>query len=110
MSAKSSLLTVSQDEINWARQNSIFIAQQDHNAKMYNAEKRGLERGMQQGLQEGEHNAKIDNLSIFSCSNASFSSSLYSAFLLLRFTPQAVSPTAAATAAKVTGTAPLINL
>ncbi len=64
MSAKSSLLTVSQDEINWARQNSIFIAQQDHNAKMYNAEKRGLERGMQQGLQkglqEGEHNAKIE--------------------------------------------------
>ena len=60
MSAKSSLLTVSQDEINWARQNSIFIAHEDRAASLYNAEKRGLERGMQQGLQEGEHNAKIE--------------------------------------------------
>ena len=72
MSAKSSLLTVSQDEINWARQNSIFIAHEDRAASLYNAEKRGLERGMQKGLeqgmqkgiqqgqQQGERNAKIE--------------------------------------------------
>ncbi|MCR4823101.1 MAG: Rpn family recombination-promoting nuclease/putative transposase [Treponema sp.] len=53
MSAKSSLLTVSQDEINWARQNSIFIAEQDHAAIVYNAEKQGMERGMKQGLEQG---------------------------------------------------------
>lgn len=53
MSAKSSLLTVSQDEINWARQNSIFIAHEDRAASLYNAEKRGLERGMQKGLEQG---------------------------------------------------------
>ena len=41
MSAKSSLLTVSQDEINWATQNSIFIAREDQSAILYNAEQRG---------------------------------------------------------------------
>ena len=41
MNARSSLLTVSQDEINWARQNSIYIAQHDYNDGLYNAEKRG---------------------------------------------------------------------
>ncbi|MBQ9282971.1 MAG: PD-(D/E)XK nuclease family transposase [Treponema sp.] len=33
MNAKSALLTVSQDEINWARQNSIFIGLEDYNAR-----------------------------------------------------------------------------
>ena len=41
MQAKSSLLTVSQDEINWATQNSIFIAREDQSAILYNAEQRG---------------------------------------------------------------------
>ncbi len=41
MQAKSSLLTVSQDEINWATQNSIFIAREDQAAILYNAEQRG---------------------------------------------------------------------
>ena len=56
MSAKSSLLTVSQDEINWARQNSIFIAQEDRVASLYNAREQGLE----EGLQQGERKAKIE--------------------------------------------------
>lgn len=47
MSAKSSLFTVSQDEINWARQNSIFIAQEDRAASLYNA------------MEQGERKAKI---------------------------------------------------
>ena len=52
MNARSSLLTVSQDEINWARQNSIYIAQHDYNDGLYNAEKRGIA--------QGEHKAKIE--------------------------------------------------
>ena len=48
MQAKSSLLTVSQDEINWATQNSIFIAREDQAAILYNAEQRGIKRGAQQ--------------------------------------------------------------
>ena len=56
MNAKSALSKVSQDEINWARQNSIFKAQRDYNTGMQNAEKRGLE----QGLQQGEHNARLE--------------------------------------------------
>jgi len=44
MQAKSSLLTVSQDEINWATQNSIFIAREDQAAILYNAEQRGVRK------------------------------------------------------------------
>ena len=53
MNAKSSLCMVSEDEINWARQNSIFKAQRDYNTGMHNAEKRGFDRGVQQGMQQG---------------------------------------------------------
>lgn len=53
MDAKKSLCTVSEDEINWVRQNSIFIAQRDYNTIIYNSEKRGLERGLQKGIQQG---------------------------------------------------------
>ena len=53
MNAKSSLCMVSEDEINWARQNSIFKAQRDYNTGMHNAEKRGFDRGVQQGIQQG---------------------------------------------------------
>ena len=42
--AKEALNMVSQDEINWARENSIFIAQRDYNEGMYQAEKRGMEK------------------------------------------------------------------
>ena len=57
MSAKSSLLTVSQDELNWVRQNSIFKAMEDRHASMHNgmkkAREKGLQEGREQGLQEG---------------------------------------------------------
>ena len=56
MNARSSLLTVSQDEINWARQNSIDKARRDYNDGLYNAEKRGLKKGMEQG----ERKAKVE--------------------------------------------------
>ncbi|MBR4629762.1 MAG: Rpn family recombination-promoting nuclease/putative transposase [Treponema sp.] len=49
MNAKSSLCTVSQDEINWVRQNSIFIAQRDRNTIIQNSIKEGLEKGLEQG-------------------------------------------------------------
>ena len=53
MNAKSSLCMVSEDEINWARQNSIFKAQRDYKTGMHNAEKRGFDRGVQQGMAQG---------------------------------------------------------
>ena len=53
MNAKSSLCMVSEDEINWARQNTIFKAQRDYNTGMHNAEKRGFDRGVQQGMAQG---------------------------------------------------------
>ena len=48
MNAKSSLCTISEDEIKWAQQNSIFKAQRDYNEGMYCAEERGFARGSQQ--------------------------------------------------------------
>lgn len=42
MNAKSALLEVSQDEINWARENSIFKAQRDRNEELYCAVERGV--------------------------------------------------------------------
>ena len=48
MNAKSSLCMVSEDEIKWAQQNSIFKAQRDYNTGMQNAEKRGIRKGAQQ--------------------------------------------------------------
>ena len=60
MSAKSSLLTVSQDELNWVRQNSIFKAMEDRNASMHNGMKKAREQGLQEGIQQGERNAKIE--------------------------------------------------
>ena len=48
MNAKSSLCTISEDEIKWAQQNSIFKAQRDYNEGMYCAEERGFARGAQQ--------------------------------------------------------------
>ena len=52
MNAKSSLCMVIEDEINWARQNSIFKAQRDYNTGMHNAEKRGFDRGITQGARQ----------------------------------------------------------
>ena len=49
MNAKSSLCTISEDEINWARQNSIFKAQRDYNTGMHNAERRGYNKGVSAG-------------------------------------------------------------
>ena len=48
MNAKSSLCTISEDEIKWAQQNSIFKAQRDYNEGMYCAEERGFAKGAQQ--------------------------------------------------------------
>ena len=55
MNAKSSLCAISEDEINWARQNSIFKAQRDYNTGMHNAEKRGFNKG----VTAGEHKNAI---------------------------------------------------
>ena len=67
MNAKSSLCMVSEDEIKWAQQNSIFKAQRDYNTGMYNAEKRGIKKGIAQGAQQNAiANAKnmlTDNVS-----------------------------------------------
>ncbi|MBR6144906.1 MAG: PD-(D/E)XK nuclease family transposase, partial [Treponema sp.] len=56
MNAKTALSKVSQDDINWAIENSIFKARMDYNTGLYNAEQRGL----RQGLEQGEHKAQIE--------------------------------------------------
>ena len=56
MHAKSSLLTVSQDEINWAIENSIHTAICDYNTQRLNfleKERKAVERGMAKGMAEG---------------------------------------------------------
>ena len=44
MNAKSSLCTISEDEIKWAQQNSLYKARQDYNEGMYRAEERGMRK------------------------------------------------------------------
>ena len=72
MHAKSSLLTVSQDEINWAIENSIHTAICDYNTERMNIQERerkaieqatekGLEQGMKQGIEQGVQAAAIAN-------------------------------------------------
>ena len=56
MKAKSSLLTVSQDEINWAIENSIHTAICDYNTERMNfleREQKAIEKGMAQGIEKG---------------------------------------------------------
>ena len=65
MNAKSSLCTISEDEINWARQNSIFKAQRDYNTGMHNAEKRGFNKGVTAGLAAGAQKTAIANAKNF---------------------------------------------
>ncbi len=48
MNADTALNTISQDDINWARENSIFIAERDRATVLYNAEQRGIQQGTQQ--------------------------------------------------------------
>ncbi|MBQ1869135.1 MAG: hypothetical protein II146_01530, partial [Treponema sp.] len=50
--AKTALSKVSQDDINWAIENSIFKARMDYNTGLFNAEQRGL--------RQGEHKAQIE--------------------------------------------------
>ncbi|MCR5316625.1 MAG: PD-(D/E)XK nuclease family transposase [Treponema sp.] len=45
MNAKTALCKVSQDDINWAIENSIFKDQMDYNTGLYNAEQRGIKQG-----------------------------------------------------------------
>lgn len=63
MNARSSLPKVSQDEINWARQHSIYVAQHDYNDGLYNAEKQGLEQGKHEKAIETAQNALAMQLS-----------------------------------------------
>ena len=64
MHAKSSLLTVSQDEINWAIENSIHKAICDYNTERMNIlerERRAVEKGIQKGIQKGAQATAISN-------------------------------------------------
>ena len=54
MNANNALSTVSQDDINWARENTIFKSIRDYNTGLYNARQEGIEFGLKQGLEEGE--------------------------------------------------------
>ena len=70
MAADNTVQYMSEEDANWARQNSYFIATRDYNTRMENAEKRGMERGLekgmkqglQQGLQRGEQTAKVETV------------------------------------------------
>ena len=53
MNAKSSLCTVSKDEILWAQQNSIDKARRDYNTIVFNANEQGYKNGHEKGLKEG---------------------------------------------------------
>ena len=53
MKASNALNMVSQDDINWAIQNSIFKAKRDYNSNMQYAQKIGLEKGLKEGLKKG---------------------------------------------------------
>ena len=76
MHAKSSLLTVSQDEINWAIENSIHTAICDYNTERMNIQERerkaieqatekGKAEGRAEGKAEGERQASIANAKNF---------------------------------------------
>ena len=68
MRARNALLEVSQDDINWATQNTIFKTIRDNNSRLEAAErrgeargeKRGEKRGLKRGLAEGAHNQAIE--------------------------------------------------
>lgn len=68
MRARNALLEVSQDDINWATQNTIFKSIRDNNSRLEAAErrgeargeKRGEKRGLERGLAEGAHNQAIE--------------------------------------------------
>ena len=53
MNAKTSLKYMSQDDINWHRQNSIDIARRDYNSNMKYAIETGLKKGIHKGLKKG---------------------------------------------------------
>ena len=56
MNARTALNAVSQDDINWAIENSIFKAKMDYNTGLYNAR----EEGLQQGIEQGSRQAKLE--------------------------------------------------
>lgn len=56
MNAKAALNKVSQDDINWARENTIFKSIRDYNTGLYNA----MQKGIQQGFTEGEQKKAVD--------------------------------------------------
>ena len=60
MNASSALNKVSQDDINWAIENSIFKAQRDYYTPIYNAEQEGIQKGIKQGIEQGTQKNKIE--------------------------------------------------
>ncbi len=53
MAADVIVKTMSEEDANWFRQNSYFIARMDRNTELHNAQKRGYDAGMAQGLSQG---------------------------------------------------------
>ncbi len=60
MHARSALLEVSQDDINWAKQNTIFKSIRNYNSGLEGAEKIGEQRGLEQGRKQGEHKRAVE--------------------------------------------------
>ena len=62
MNANNALNKVSQDDINWARENTIFKSIRDYNTGLYNARQKGLEEGERKNAIENARNliAKSD--------------------------------------------------
>ena len=61
MNAKSSLSKVSQDEIIWAQQNSLFKARMDYNSNVA----AWHEEGYKEGIQQGAHKKAVETAKIF---------------------------------------------
>ena len=53
MAADLIVKTMSEEDANWALENSYYIAQNDYGARMEAAEKKGLERGLEKGQKIG---------------------------------------------------------
>lgn len=52
MAADVIVKTMSEEDANWFRQNSYFIARMDRNPELHNAQKRGYDAGMAQATRE----------------------------------------------------------
>ncbi|MBR0496085.1 MAG: Rpn family recombination-promoting nuclease/putative transposase [Treponema sp.] len=52
---------MSEEDANWAFENSLFIGTRDYNARMHCAERKGLQKGLEKGLEKGLKKGAMQN-------------------------------------------------